>query len=179
MAAALSALPGFRGHAWAEPHAETEATLRALAIAVLPASLGAERVSAIVARFQAWRSAYRADAELDHGYGHPKLRSTGVSPGAGHELQLAALERAARAEGASFARLSSERQRVLVASALETAKVTDLPERPDGRHVAADLLAFFFRSSEASDLCYGAVIGRDTCRGLPGSEAPPPPLKAK
>ena len=42
----------------------------------------------------------------------------------------------------------------------------------------SDLLAFFFRSSEANDLCYGAAIGRDHCRGLPGSEEAPAPLKA-
>ena len=174
----MAALPGFRGLAAAEPRADNEATLRALATAVLPASLGAERVVEITRRFQAWLRAYRSGAELDHGYGHTKLQVTGGSPAAGHDRQLAALERAARAEGASFAHLPAERQRALVASALQAAKVADLPERPDGRHVAADLLAFFFRSSEANDLCYGAAIGRDTCRGLPGSEAPPPPLKA-
>jgi hypothetical protein len=64
-----------------------------------------------------------------------------------------------------------------VAAAIGAARVQDLPERPDGRHVAADLLAFFFRSSEASDLCYGKAIGRDQCRGLPGSEDPPAPLE--
>lgn len=174
----MAAVPGFRGHAWAEPGADNEATLRALATAVLPASLGAERVLEIVSRFQAWLRGYRSGAELDHGYGHTKLQAAGASPAAGHDRQLAALERAARAEGVSFAKLPSARQRALVASALEAAKVKDLPERPDGRHVAADLLAFFFRSSEASDLCHGAAIGRDTCRGLPGSEDAPPPLKS-
>ena len=128
-------------------------------------------------RFQAWLRAYRPGAELDHGYGHTRLRVAGPSPSAGHAGQLAALERAARAEGAVFAGLPPERQRALLASALEEARVTDLPERPDGRHVAADLLAFFFQSSEAADLCYGVAIGRDTCRGLPGSEEAPPPLK--
>ena len=178
MAAALSARPGLPRLVGAEPPAESEATLRALATAVLPASLGAMRVLEITDRFQAWLRAYRSGAEMDHGYGHTKLQVTGASPAAGHDRQLAALERAAGAEGASFAKLPAERQRALVASALAAAKVKDLPERPDGRHVAADLLAFFFRSSEASDLCHGAAIGRDTCRGLPGSEDAPPPLKA-
>jgi len=177
MAGTVAALPWLPRHARAEsrgePAAGSDATLLALAGAVLPESLGAERVREIANRFQTWLHAYRAGAELDHGYGHTRLQTTGDSPAAGHGRQLAALEAAARAEGAAFARLPAVRQRALVAKALAAAKITDLPERPDGRHVAADLLAFFFRSSEASDLCYGAAIGRDTCRGLPGSDEAP------
>lgn len=181
LAGALTALPGSRRLAGATPASDLtapdEATLRALATSVLPASLGTERIALITDRFQAWLRAYRPGAELDHGYGHTRLQVAGPSPVAGHSGQLAALERAARAEGATFAQLSPEQQRDLVASALEAARVAELPERPDGRHVASDLMAFFFRSSEASDLCYGVAIGRDTCRGLPGSDEAPPPLK--
>ena len=179
MAASLSGLPALRGRAAAAPGLgpESEDTLRGLATSVLPGSLGAERIEKITNRFSLWLRSYRPDAELDHGYGHTKLRTTGISPLAGYAAQLAALERAAKAEGSSFALLKPERQRALVAAGLAAARVSDLPERPDGRHVAADLLAFFFRSSEASDLCYGVAIDRDACRGLPGSEEAPPPLE--
>jgi hypothetical protein len=34
-------------------------------------------------------------------------------------------------------------------------------------------MAFYFQSSAANDLCYRAAIGREACRGLPGSEDPP------
>lgn len=196
MAAAVSALPGPRALAStsASPSiaspplaaslsgpaplaAESEATLRALATAVLPQSLGPERTLEVIDGFRAWLRAYRPGAELDHGYGHTKLRTTEGSALPGYARQLAALDSAARAEGETFARLAPERQRTLVAAALAAAEVAELPERPDGRHVAADLLAFFFRGSEASDLCYGVAIGRDQCRGLPGSEDPPAPLR--
>jgi hypothetical protein len=182
----MSTLPGLRAFASTPPSSpltpadlapESEATLRALATAVLPRSLGPERIAEITERFRAWLRAYRPGAELDHGYGHTKLRTTDASPLLGYARQLAALDRAARAEGTSFARIAPERQRTLVAAALTASEVSELPERPDGRHVAADLLVFFFRGSEASDLCYGAAIGRDQCRGLPGSEDPPAPLK--
>jgi hypothetical protein len=180
----VSALPLLRGSLWAGTAAapvglasEGEAVLRALATAVLPASLGRARLSEITARFLAWVSGYREGAELDHGYGHTQLRSARGSPAAAYGVQLAALDSAARAEGvAGFAALSLERQRALVEAALAAAKVVDLPERPDGSHVAADLMAFFFRSAEANDLCYGAAIGRDDCRGLSGSEQPPKAL---
>ena len=64
-------------------------------------------------------------------------------------------------------------------AALEEAHITDLPRTPDGRHVAADLMAFYFRSSDANDLCYRAAIGRDQCRGLENSEQAPAPLKGQ
>jgi hypothetical protein len=37
-------------------------------------------------------------------------------------------------------------------------------------------MAFYFNSSEANDLAYRAAIGRDTCRGLTGSENRPAPM---
>ena len=73
--------------------------------------------------------------------------------------------------------MDSKRQ--AVTAALEQARITDLPRTPDGRHIAADLMAFYFRSSDANDLCYRAAIGRDLCRGLDGSEQAPPPLKGR
>lgn len=191
MAAAASALPGLRAFAGTQPSvpiapapiapaalpAESEATLRALATAVLPESLGPERIAEITDRFRAWLRAYRPGAELDHGYGHPALRTTGPSALEAYAHQLAALERAAGAEGTRFAELGTERRRTLVAAALTASGITDLPQRPDGRNVAADLLAFFFRGGEANDLCYGVAIGRDACRGLPGSGEAPAPSK--
>lgn len=181
-ASALSTLPFVRaGFGFATEAAglspEAQAAVRSVARAVLPASLGPARLSEVADRFLAWVSGYREGAELDHGYGHTKLRSTGASPAAAYAAQVAALDAAARAEGASgFAALAEERQRGLVEAALATAGIEDLPDRPDGRHVAADLLAFYFRSAEANDLCHGAAIGRDDCRGLAGSDQRPAPL---
>jgi hypothetical protein len=63
-----------------------------------------------------------------------------------------------------------------VETALEEGKITDLPRNPDGRHIAADLMAFYFRGSDANDLCYRAAIGRDRCRSLAGSDHAPPEL---
>jgi hypothetical protein len=179
--AALGALTGRRGRAFAQATgtlgAEDEATLRVLADVVLPASLGPVRRGEVVEAFGRWLRGYREGAELDQGYGHPKLRAAGPHPGQGYARQLAALREAAQASGTRLAELPADRRKALVLRALAEAKVDGLPDRPDGRHVAADLLAFFFRSAEANDLCYGAAIGRDDCRGLPGSEAKPEALR--
>lgn len=153
--------------------------LLALATAVLPASLGGARIESVVAAFRNWLRGYRPGADQGHGYGHVRLASAPPTPAEGHAAQLAALDTAAKSLGsASFAALPATQQKTLIADALRAAKVDRLPERPDGRHVAADLLAFFFRSSEANDLAYRAEIGRESCRGLPGSEARPAALRA-
>lgn len=160
--------------------AEAESqTLRAVGAVVLPRSLGRDKTEAIVARFQAWLRGYRAGADRGYGYGVTRLASAPASPAAGYALQLAGLEKAARARGAtSFDRLFSDDQRALLDAALQAAKVERLPDRPDGRHVATDLMAFFYRSSEANDLCYRAEIGKDTCRGLADSAGRPQALRA-
>jgi hypothetical protein len=153
------------------------ASLRALAALVLPAaSLGAQGLDAALERFHAWLRAYREGAERDHGYGSPRLRWTPASPALRYPAQLAALDAQARERGAgSFARLPEPEQRELLEASLEALRLRQLPERPDGRHVATDLMAFFFRGSAANDLCYRARIGREDCRGLPGSEHAPQP----
>jgi hypothetical protein len=150
-----------------------EATLAAVAAAVLPESLPATDIDAVTAAFLRWMRSYRADAEMDHGYGFPRLRRTPPNPARGYAAQLDDLETRARSAGASFGTLSIEQRRRLLAGAIEGASVAQLPGRPTGRHVATDLMGYYFNSSAANDLCYQARIGRDECRGLPGSENPP------
>jgi hypothetical protein len=155
---------------------EAESTLRVLAATVLPESLGPERLNEIADSFLAWIRRYREGSDLDHGYGHTAIKASGPSPAAGYAAQLRALERSALERGASFASSALGTRRDLVAAALGAAQLHELPGRPEGRHVAADLMAFFFSGSEANDLCYGAAIGRDTCRGLGDSDRAPDPL---
>ncbi len=155
------------------------ATLRAVAAAVLPAALGRDGVENVVERFRRWHHEYRAGADMDHGYGFTRLRSTPPAPGAGYGVQLEALERAARGRGRPFAKLDSAMKRALIESAVEAANVGELPPRPNGRHVATDLMGFYFFSTDANDLCYGAAIGRDRCRALEGSGERPEPFQPR
>ena len=155
---------------------EAVAVLRDVAAIVLPASLGADKVSLIVDRFLAWGSDYEEGVALAHGYGDPKLVRSGPSPVPDYVAQLAALDAAARGRGGRFATLPLETRRTLLSDALATAKVADLPGRPTGRHVVSDLMAFYFRSSEANDLAYRARIGRQLCRTLDLTTRRPTPL---
>src|SRR5262249_48783168 len=59
----------------------------------------------------------------------------------------------------------------------EPQRVTQLPARPNGNSLVADFTGLYFNGADARDLAYSAAIGRDTCRGLDGSEKAPAPLK--
>lgn len=137
--------------------------LRKLAALVLPSELGAAGIERTASAFGQWVRDYRPNAEMDHGYGFTRLRSKPASPAAGYLEQLRALDLSGDAAA----------QRAAVEAALQRANIAALPQTPDGRHIAADLMTFYFRSSAGNDLCYRAHIGRDECRGLPGSEKEP------
>lgn len=144
-----------------------EARLRLVADVVLPGELGAARAD-VVQNFLRWLRNYREGAEMDHGYGFTRLRRTPASPAGRYPAQLTAL-------GASFETLAPAERRRVVESAIAAAKIDHLPPRPTGDHVAVDLMAFYFNSAAANDLAYRAAIGRDQCRGLPGSDKRPEP----
>lgn len=151
------------------------ARLLAVAGATLPAEIGAAGQRAAVDQFLRWVADYQPGAERDHGYGVTGLRSMPPSPAANYTAQLNDLDRAA---GGSLATASpADRQRV-VSAAIAAANVRDLPARPNGAHVATDLMSLYFNSPAANDLAYRRAIGRDACRSLAGSDARPRALPA-
>ena len=152
------------------------AMLHQIAPTVLPASLGAAQLRGVVDKFVQWTRGYREGVAMAHGYGHPRLQKTGASPLAGYLSQLAALEAAARAKGGTWSALDLETRRALVEDAFSKAGIRALPPRPIGQHVVADLMAFYFRSSEANDVCYSAMIQREVCRPIAVTIRRPEPL---
>jgi hypothetical protein len=179
IASTSAALPLQRLRLFAQPReltAEALATLRQIAPTVLPSSLGPQRVGAIVDRFAAWTRDYREGVAMAHGYGHPRLQKTPPSPVPRYITQLAALAAGARSKGGPWNSLDLETQRALLDSAFRTADVRSLPARPVGQHVIADLMAFYFRSSEANDECYKAMIQRQVCRPIAITLKRPEPL---
>ena len=143
---------------WARTQ-QMDQPIRELASVVLPASLGRERTDKVAADFLVWIRDYKPGAEVSSGYGHPRTQVVGASPAARYAEQLSAL-------GSPIARDAVEK-------ALAELKVDRIPPRPNGRHVASDLLAFFFASSDGEDLLYDAAIRRDDCRGLESSAKRP------
>ena len=188
LATLVAALPLDRVSLFAQPRELTPdavATLQAVAATVLPASIGDATIRDISDKFVAWTRGYREGVALAHGYGHPRLVKSGASPVPGYVRQLAALEAEAlrrssgraRAKGSRWAALDLETRRAILDAALAQAGVRSLPPRPMGQHVVADLMAFYFRSSEANDLAYNALINREVCRPIAITTRKPEPLR--
>jgi hypothetical protein len=149
-----------------------------IAEAVLPTEIGVDGRRDATSAFVRWIRNYKEGADTDHGYGNTRIRSTGPSPARNYVAQLTALDEAARAKGAvRFADAPIDVRRAIIQAALVAARVERLPPRPTGAHIASDLMGHYFNSPSAEDRCYHAAIGRDSCRGLPGSEARPAALK--
>ena len=151
--------------------------LRAVGDAVLPAEIGAAGIGAAVDRFQRWISGYRAGVELVHGYGTSALEHSGPTPATRWASQLDAIDaRARREHRRPFADLSLERRRDLIRADLATLKADRLTSVGRAPHIALALLAHFYASPEATDLCYGAHIGKQACRPLASSSRRPLPV---
>ncbi len=180
LASGVAALPFSRLRLAAQPREltpEAITSLRELGSTVLPASLGKDKVAAAVDRFVAWTRGYREGVPLEHGYGHPRLAKTGPSPAGRYVAQLAALDAAARARGGSFGSLDIEGRRAILEQALTNAGVQNLPQRPNGQHVASDLMAHYFRSSAANDVAQQAIVNRQVCRPIAVTIKRPEPLE--
>ena len=177
LATAAAALPLLRVSLEAEDlSADHIFVLRDVAGTVLPSSIGRKGQDQAVDDFLKWIRDYQEGVALSHGYGEPRLVKSGPSPAGGYATQINALQQAAQSRGGRFGALSLEVRRELLDAAFKTADVRNLPGRPDGKHVVADLMAHYFRSSGANDLCYNARIGRNTYRAIRVTTVRPAPL---
>jgi hypothetical protein len=157
--------------------ADAVALLHQVGATVLPRSIGDVRVRTIVDGFVTWTRGYREGVALAHGYGHPRLRKSGPSPVPRYLEQLDAIARAARERGGRFDALDLEARRSLIDQSLSAAGVQTLPSHPSGTHVVSDLMAFYFRSSDANDDCYRALIQREVCRPIAVTVRRPEPKR--
>ena len=177
LAAAAAALPLLRVSLDAQDlSADQVFLLRDVAGTVLPSAIGRNGQEAAVDAFLTWIREYKEGVALSHGYGEPRLVKSGPTPAPGYAMQLVALQVAAKAKGGRFGALPIEVRREVLDTAFKAADIRNLPGRPDGRHVVADLMAHFFRSSGANDLCYNARIGRNTYRAIRVTTVRPAPL---
>jgi len=153
-------------------------TIRGIAEVVLPTALGRQDREQVVGRFVAWFTNYRAGADMGHSYGGGSgfrlPNPSGPSPASRYAPQFTALDAAAHAKGAaSFAAAPLGDRRAIVEATLSASQNGRLSARPNGNSLILDVMGFYFSSADAFDLCYNADIGRETCRGLPGSDRAP------
>lgn len=154
------------------------AMVSSLAETVLPGELGDGGVARVSRGFTQWVAGYRPGAEIVHPYGSARIRQTGPSPAARWRAQLTALDRDAREKHRrAFTALNREQRRALVTAALSTERTNRMPDPVDANHIAMALIAWYFSTPEAVDLCYNAQIGRTQCRPLVNAPRQPLPLR--
>jgi hypothetical protein len=154
------------------------AIVRGVADAVLPSELGNDGMGTVSRAFTQWIGGYRPGVELVHPYGSTELRQTGASPIGRWRSQLAALDASAREKHrTAFPALTRNQRRDLVMSSLGDERLNRLPDPLQANHVAMALLAWYFATPDAVDLCYNSKIGRNQCRPLVHSARHPLPLK--
>ena len=151
--------------------------LHALGEAILPTELEAAALTRVIADFQSWLEAYEPNAEMNHGYGTGEIRHTPDDPAPRWESQLGVLEsEAQRRLGGSFGAADLEARREMVRVQLANDDTSRLPRPYTARHVAIGLLAYYYGTPEASDLCYRRAIGKNDCRPLARSPEEPAQL---
>ncbi len=159
-------------------------TLRAVGQAVLPAdNLGPDGVDRAVTAFAHWADGLDPVAELPHPYLVPETRYSGPDPRPAWTAQLHALEKECHLRYAiSFDALDIPTRRALLARPLGQGDQGN-PDRALGppanaNHVSLALIAHFYASPIATDLCHGRTIAKQQCRGLDGAAAEPAALGA-
>jgi hypothetical protein len=154
------------------------AMVRSVADAVLPSELGNDGIARTSRAFSQWIAGYRPGVEIVHPYGSAELRQTGESPVGRWRSQLSALERSAREKyQRAFTSLTRDQRRELVMQALADDRLNRLPDPLQANHVAMGILAWYFATPDAADLCYSAQIGRNQCRPLVHSSRQPLPIQ--
>jgi hypothetical protein len=153
-----------------------EPLLRSVAEALLPSELTPNDRAAVVSDFLRWTRDYRPGAERNHAYGSAELGTLPGDPVPAWGTQLRALEAEARQNhNTGFAALPVATRRTMIAAQLGEER--NLPNPLSARHVALALLAHFYASARAADLCYRAQIGKETCRPLAAASAQPAALR--
>lgn len=163
----------------AEPVPLPTHTLRAVAEAVLPQELGDEGRERAVNAFERWSDGLEPVAELSHPYLVPETRYSGPDPRPGWAAQLQGLEKECSARhGTTLAELDVAGRRQLLTRGLGQAG-PGLGSPANANHIAVALMAHFFASPVATDMCYRRTIAKQQCRGLEGAPAEPEVLAAR
>lgn len=142
--------------------------LRALAEVALPEELGPEGRDAVVEDFRAWLEGYEPVPELIHGYGDPEIHYGAADPTGRWRAQLEGLDlEAQRRFERDFKDLPPGDREAILRNRLESEDADRLPSQVQrAEHVAVALLAHFYTSPDAVDLCYQAEIQPLACRSL-------------
>jgi hypothetical protein len=143
------------------------ALLDAVAVAVLPESLGPDGVRAATDQFVAWSDGYDPVAEEMHGYGYSDVRYLPADPAPAWRAQLTALELLSRrTHHTRFVQLSVAQRRALISATLRAEPGDRLPAPLGARHVVLALLGHWASTPDAWNRAFGVQLSPATCRSL-------------
>ena len=153
-------------------------TLDALAMLVLPkTALGKAGINRVTGEFLHWLDAFDPATELNHPYYSEEINYGPPDPAPLWGAQLRALDIEAQNRiDKNFHAISEDQQIFILERHLPQNASDVLPYAGNAPHVSIGLIAYFYATSEANDLCLDAKVGRQTCRGLHGSPDKPAPL---
>ena len=150
--------------------------LHAVGEAALPRELGADGRERAIALFQQWLREYTPGAELLHGYGTGEIRKAPDDPTGRWNDDLAALESQARTQASvAFVDLDVAARQDVIRAAIADDRLNRLPDPAGARHVVVGLLAHFYGTPQAANLCYRAAIDPFACRPLADAPNQPAP----
>jgi hypothetical protein len=152
--------------------------LEALAMIVLPKTvLGNDGIKRVTKQFLDWLDGFEPVSELNHPYYSEEINYGPPDPAPLWGAQLRALDIEAQNRfEQGFLEISEEQQRHILERRLPDNLPQELPFAGNAPHVAIGLIAYFYATSEANDLCLRAKVMRQTCRGLETSPDKPAPF---
>lgn len=152
--------------------------LGAVALIVLPKSaLGEAGIKRVTGQFLEWLNGFEPVTELNHPYYSEEIDYGPPDPAPLWAAQLKALDIEAQNRFEKrFIDIDAEQRQYILERQLPHNLPQALPYAGDAPHVAIGLIAYFYATGEANDLCLNAKIGRQTCRGLATSPDKPAPL---
>jgi len=145
------------------------AVMQAIAEVVLPVTeLGDDGIRKVVSGFQSWLDGFEPVAELDHPYlSSSEIQYGPPDPRPRWQAQLEGFDlEAEKKYGSAFAQLRTQDRRLMIERAIRDERSDRLPSVAEAHHVAVALLAYFYSTPAATDMCYDAMIERWGCHGL-------------
>lgn len=157
----------------------SEVQLRAIGRTVLPTDLGVHGQDRIADGFREWLRGFRPEPEMAAGWGSAEIPHGPPDPAERWSEQLARLNQVSfQVHGVAFPDLEPEARLAILRTEI---REESLPLRSpaQAQHVAVGILSYFYRSPEATNLCYQAEIHSQSCRDLSTARNKPDPLQPR
>ena len=156
----------------------SDVQVRAIGRTILPTELGVHGQDRVTEGFRQWLRGFRPDPEMAAGWGSAEIPHGPPDPAERWSEQLTRLDQVSlQVHGVAFADLRQEARLSILRTEIRE-EFLPLRSPADAHHVAVGILSYFYRSPEATNLCYRAEIHSGSCRDLSTAGTKPDPLQS-